>query len=474
MALCDTRKALTREKRSGALSHFHGDLASLEEEICGAGVQQRVRTFSQSGPGEILYALRLLGGIEDAALIVHGAVGCAASGAFFTAGAQAGGAAPAWYSTNLNERDTILGGEAKLREALLRAGKETSAKLIFIVGTPITAINNDEVNSLIEELQEELAPKIIYIDVNGFRTKNALSGYDTVFHALLKNLVEPRREVSTPFVNLLSSSENPRNLAAITELLRRLDISCNILPRFSSSRGICASGSALSSFSLNDSENEYMAAGLEESFNVPFVRTPVPIGTAATRTFLEKLALRCGKEAQAQKLIEEEERGAALWVSEKPLAGKRLFVEMDLHAAASFSACAGELGAQVSGMLIPSLDAGNLGKIKELAALPRTLPLLIGQGQQFEIANILAKHPADFYVGKAENAALAVRFGALPLVTDSLCFYGYAGIGELLRRIRQLEQGGGFFEFPQRESETRYTGEWLKKSGNWHVKVEVK
>jgi nitrogenase molybdenum-iron protein alpha chain len=456
------------------LSHFHGTLASLEEEILGTELRQRVRTFSQSGPGEILYALRLLSAIEDAAVVVHGAVGCAASGLFFNTRGGEGGETPAWYSTNLNETDTILGGEAKLRAALLRAGNETSARVIFIVGTPITAINNDDVNSLIEELQEESKSKIIYIDVNGFGTKNALSGYDAVFHALLQNLVEPRREPAAPFVNLLSSSENPRNLAAITELLHRMDIPCNIFPRFCSSRGIRISSGALASLSLNDSENEYMAAGLEETFGVPFIRTPVPIGDAATRTFLKKLAARCGKEAEAEKLIETEASGANAWLSKKPLAGKRVFVEMDLHAAISFAVCAGELGGEVSGMAIPCLDAGNRGKIKELAALlPRTLPLMIAQGQQFEIANILSKHPADFYVGKAENAALASGLGALPIVTDKLCLYGYAGIRELVRRIEQLH-GSDFREFPRGESETPYAGGWLQKSGNWHVKVEVK
>jgi nitrogenase molybdenum-iron protein alpha chain len=469
MALLDNRKTLSREKRNGALSHYHGTLASLLEDSPGTELPQRVRTFSQSTPGEILYALRVTSGIGDAAVVIHGAVGCAASGLFFNA-EQKG----SWYSTNLNESDTILGGDGKLRAALLRAYNEVSPKIIFIVGTPINAINNDDVNSVIREMGDELDSKIVYIEVNGFKTKNSLTGYDVVSHALLKNLVEPKQRWDFPFLNLISTSENPDDVAAAAELLRRLDIPFNILPQFSCSRGIRMAGSAIASISLNDSENEYLATGLEEQFGVPFVKTPVPIGSAAIRNFLKKAAAQFDRIPQAEALIQDEERTANVWMGKNPFAGKRIFIDMDLHAAVSFSALVEELGGEVSALALPNLDSRNSAKLKDLALLSRALPVVVAQGQQFEIANILAKHPADFYIGKSENAVTAARFGAYPLATDGLALYGYAGIRELLRRARRLEQDTGYAAILKRGAGAPYSAAWLKKSGNWHIKLEVK
>jgi nitrogenase molybdenum-iron protein alpha chain len=273
----------------------------------------------------------------------------------------------------------------------------------------------------------------------------------------------------------MSTSENPDNAFSAADLLRRLDIPFNILPQFSCSRGIRKAGSALASITLNDSENEYLATGLEEQFGVPFIKTPVPIGSAAIRTFLKKAAERFDRIPQAEALIQDEERAANVWVGRKPFAGKRVFIDMDLHAAVSFAALVEELGGEVSGLVLPNLDSRNSAKLKDLAPLSRTLPVVVAQGQQFEIANILAKHPADFYAGKSENAVTAARFGARPLVTDGLTLYGYAGIRELIRRARgKSEKASGYAELLAHNAGAPYSAAWLKKSGSWHIKLEVK
>ena len=129
MSFLEDRKALTREKRLSALSHFHGTLEGLIDETSGTEIKQRVRTYSQIHVDETIYAFDVLSKIEDAAIIVNGAIGCGNIG--LTQIDEAFG----WYSTNLVERDTILGGEDKLREAVIRAYEDQHPKAVFIIGT---------------------------------------------------------------------------------------------------------------------------------------------------------------------------------------------------------------------------------------------------------------------------------------------------------------------------------------------------
>ena len=95
MSFLDERKALTREKRLSALSHFHGTLEGLIDETSGAEIKQRVRTFSQIHVDETINAFDVLSKIEDAAIIVNGSVGCGNIG-LVNASENFN-----WYSTNL-------------------------------------------------------------------------------------------------------------------------------------------------------------------------------------------------------------------------------------------------------------------------------------------------------------------------------------------------------------------------------------
>ncbi|AEF84792.1 putative oxidoreductase/nitrogenase, component 1 [Treponema primitia ZAS-2] len=439
------------------------------EDSSGKELQSRVRTLTQSSPGEIIYALQAVSGIHDAVVIIHGALGCAASGVWFNSGENR-----SWYTTNLNESDTILGGDEKLRAAILRAYNENHPEAIFIIGTPIIAINNDDVDSVVIELSDELGCKIIYIDVNGFKTKNALSGYDVIFHGFLKHLVEPKQNPVKPFLNLFTVSESPDNVAAIVELLQVLDIPCNIVPRFSGLNGIRRASGALCSVSLDDAENEYIMTGLEEQYGVPVVKTNPPIGTAGVYDFIKKIAAHFDRNAQAETLIKDEEQKISGRRSKKPFAGKKILLEADLHRVVSFSSLIEELGGEISGIVIPHLDIQNAGKLKDLSILPRTVPFIVAQGQQFEIANVLNRYPADFYIGRSETAAAAARFGAIPLPLDGITYYGYRGIGEVVKRALKLGTNNNYVSLLGQKLGAPYSESWLKRSGNWYVKFEVK
>ena len=210
MSYYTERKMITREKRLSTISHFNGTFEQLKNESSGNEIKQKIRTFSQINEDEITSAIGALASIKHAAVIVHGVAGCATSNLYFNAEGDS-----TVYSTNLQEKDTILGSDAKLHKAISKIVEEVNPKVVFIIGTPVVAINNDDVNSVIYELEDEFNIKIIYIYTDGFKTKSSYTGLDIVAHSILRNLIErPDDDEKSDFLNIITFSESKKVSAA--------------------------------------------------------------------------------------------------------------------------------------------------------------------------------------------------------------------------------------------------------------------
>ncbi len=463
MSFIEDRKALTREKRLSALSHFHGTLEGLIDEVSGTEIKQRVRTLSQIHVDETIYAFNVLSKIEDAAIVVNGSIGCGNLG---IAHADQG---LGWYSTNLVERDTILGGDDKLREAVLRAYEEKHPKAIFIIGTPVVAINNDDINSVILELEDEVGVPIISIYTDGFKSKTPVTGYDIVTHSLLKNLVDKAPKEKEDFINIISFSENVEDLSAVVESVKELKIAYHIIPSFSTIDDIRAASRAKATVVLNPEEGEYLAKELEEVFNVPYISSEAPIGFRGTKNFLLKLAAFLGIEEKAIEYVDEVEAELTKSLSKDVLAGKRIFVDASFSKIPALTRYLKYLGGNVVGIGSPFIDLENRKQISKLDFLSKGTIVVVGNGQYFEKANALTKTDADIYISEFEGSSFAADEGVAVVAIKNIAIYGFKGVelihDTILKSLRYSEVAA--------IGESRYKATWKKKSGNWYVKQEV-
>ena len=463
MSFLDERKALTREKRLSALSHFHGTLEGLIDETSGTEIKQRIRTFSQIHVDETIYAFDVLSKIEDAAIIVNGSVGCGALGI-----AQEEVNNFSWFSTNLVERDTILGGDDKLREAILRANEEKHPKAIFILGTPVVAINNDDINSVILELEDEIGIPIISIYTDGFKSKTPVTGYDIVTHSLLKYLVDKNVDLKDDFINVISFSENIEDVASIAGILHELKIKFQVLPRFSSIEEIRRASKARATVVLNPEEGEYLAKELEEVYGVPYIESEAPIGFRGTKKFLVKLGNFLNIEDQILKYIEEAEAEISEQYISNILEGKRVFVDSSLSKVYGYGRLLTNLGGLVVGFSSPFVDLENRKQLKRLDFLQKNAVAIIGNGQQFEKANAIAKNSIDIFFSENIGNSFATDEGALVISTKNRVTYGFEGINSIVTSLKKL------LSFQNSETgRSSYKDAWKKRSGNWYVKQEV-
>ena len=463
MSFLDERKALTREKRLSSLSHFHGTLEGLIDETSGAEIKQRIRTFSQVHVDETMYAFDVLSKIEDAAIIVNGSIGCSALGI-----GQDQEKDFSWFSTNLVERDTILGGDDKLREAILRANEEKHPKAIFIIGTPVVAINNDDINSVILELEDEIGIPIISIYTDGFKSKTPVTGFDIVTHSLLKYLVDKNVDLKEDFINVISFSENIEDVASIAGILHELNIKFQVLPRFSSVDEIRKASKARATVVLNPDEGDYLARELQEVYGVPYIESEAPIGFRGTKNFLQRLGSFLNIEEQVVGYIDEAEAKISEQFVSNILEDKRVFVDASLSKVYGYGRLLTNLGGQVVGFSSPFVDLENRKQLKRFDFLNKNALAIIGNGQQFEKANELEKNGIDIYFSENVGNSFVTDEGAVVVSTRNRVTYGFEGVDVIIASVRRALRLQG-----KSTSGSSYKDSFKRRSGNWYVKQEV-
>ena len=133
----------------------------------------------------------------------------------------------------------------------------------------------------------------------------------------------------------------------------------------------------------------------------------------------------------------------------------------------------GEFGGTVAGLAVPYVDADNRDQLKRLERLTRSeIPVVVANGQPFEIANVLSKVGADYYIGGAGMTAFARRLGVTPISIARGSLYGFGGVREFARLLKAAN--GARSGVRRERPDIFYKAQWLAKSGNWHVKTEVK
>lgn len=460
-----------REKRLNTLSAYLSGAKPLLQELQQDNVQQRIRTFAQAAVDDVISALRLISGIKDAAVVIHGPRGCSASQLYFNGQS---GRPNRWIVTNLDEKDTIMGGEASLREAIIALYRRHHPSLLFIVATPVVAINNDDVFSVVEELREELGVAIIPVFSDGFKSKTGLTGYDAALHALLKYIPFEQETERQNFVNLLSVAENRQDIEEIERLGNALGLSVNLLPQTGALRNFIKAPQAKASIGLNADDCDYLGRVLEENDHVEFLRPDPPIGMSGTYRWLAAL----GKLADAPEKADEihaRESGRLKGLLEKQdFSGLKIYINLPAATAWGMAELVEELGATVAGLTVDHIDELHRLKFAEVSAKRPDLAVHIAQGQLFEQANILRRLNPDIYIGRAADAVWAARSGIAAISTDHLPIMGYQGVTAVLHQLQKRLGNRSFVQKLQENTALPYRPGWYSKSSNWYIKQEVK
>lgn len=462
------KRILTRERRTEAITAFQGTNKKMQEIFQeNDEIQQRIRTFSQDKKSELYEALHLLQSLKHIVVIVHGTLGDAAVFSAFSEQEND----VIWYSTALNERDSILGSDEKLRETILHAYEKESPEAIFIVGTSVVAINNDDVESVSRSLQREIPIPILLLYTDGFKTKAEINGIDIVLHELLKN-IKIKEKIEMTGLNILCVSQTSRNIEAIKQLVGITGITSRILIRGNSFQDIMQNAiDAEASLAIDEDESNVFIEGLRQKTKQKILSARTPIGNEGTAAWLRAIGKGFHQETKIEEYIEKQE---VFWEKQRqtqPFAGMSVFIAAKSREAIEIALFLQSLGAEICGISVPFIDRLNYAIFQ---LLPEDIFIHVGEGQLFEIANILTKSKPDVYIGAAGLSAWVAELDIVPISTENLLLYGYTGAKELIYRVSAAYRNRAFVRQLQKGKAVRYKQSWLKKNADWYVKAEVK
>lgn len=457
-----SKRTVTREARLHSIGAFYNQADRFAETCRNKKKIQRIRTFAQEYHSDLQFVLRLLARMPGTNVVIHGPRGCLS---LLPRDMGAGAERSCWAVTNLDERDVILGGETKLRGAIRQLCGRAHPKRVFVVTTPPVSINNDDAEALAAELEEELDVSIVVIPATGFRSKLGVMGYDEAQDALSLLLPPPSERPAEPYVNLISISESARDVGDAGQFLNRLGFAVNVLPNFSGERQLTLASGARASLELNHEEGGRLAAFLSDRYGVPAFSPAPPVGFEGTTVWERAVADALGTGGAAL-----EYTGGAQPENSDALRGLNLYLLLDPWYVAPCKAFFESLGATVCGVTVPFLDEGA----PALDALTGedAPPVHVAQGQGFELLKILERTAPDMVV--CQHTPSRAPLSGVPCVSlEQTGLFGRAAAARLLRAVTGARENAGFFHTLESNGAALYRPTWMKKSVDWHIKLEV-
>nr|WP_092071644.1 nitrogenase component 1 [Dendrosporobacter quercicolus]NSL49511.1 nitrogenase [Dendrosporobacter quercicolus DSM 1736]SDM28753.1 nitrogenase molybdenum-iron protein alpha chain [Dendrosporobacter quercicolus] len=479
-----------REERLRACNAYGGSSDKLVEKSKKGCLNGIKRKFSQTQGCQLNLSLAIINTIRDAVVIVHGPIGCG-GGSLSQAGVNkgfkqlrdSGSKGLLWVNTNLGENEVINGGEANLREAILYAEKEFRPSAIVIVNSCVPAIIGDDVDSVVEQAQQEVSARIVPVHCEGFKTKIQASAYDAVYHGILRNLMDNReREVrseedelellkekyrASRTVNVLNVSSMSRiDEYELVRILKALDLNLNILPCYAHPDDFYQATQAALNVSICATHDDYFVEHLKEKHNIPFILRTIPIGVKYTNRWVMDIARFFGIEEEAQRFIDQEVKllEEALEPYREIFKGKKVLIGGGEIRVVANAELLTYLGLEVVGLRAYHYDQFGDEMLGEQEVVQQ-VPFNVATGQPFEQANLNANLKPDLYMGHVGTNVWAAKQGipVLPLFQPSQLFLGYTGIFEVARRLARILRNPSFNRNLGANVKLPYFESWYEK-----------
>jgi nitrogenase molybdenum-iron protein alpha chain len=452
-----------REQRANGINVYYGKASELVRDAKDGKLHNCERKFQQSSGCVLNFYLTVrIPTIRGAVSVFHAPVGCSASALGYrelyrgipTALGRPEKYELRWLTTNLNEKDVVLGAAKKLEAAILEAERRYSPKAIFVLTSCTSGIIGEDIEGAVREVQGRVKAKIVPVHCEGVRSRLVQTGYDAFWHGVLKYLVRKPEKRQKDLVNVASMlSYTWQDRLEIKRLLGKLGLRANFVPEFASVEDFEQLSEAAVTAPLCPTYTDYLSRGLEQEFGVPYFMSPSPMGIAQTDEWLRQIAKYTGKEKEVEELIAEEHK---VWVPKmEAIRNEFLSLKGDGSKVSVLGALGQgrllsqtpyfhELGLDPSAAIAQDFDDLILEDTERMIKETGDFDILINTFQSAEQAHLAKKYDPDltltcpfqgsaFKRNKGMTRIHSLRGDALPTSAQS----GYAGAvacGEFLLR----------------------------------------
>ena len=196
------------------------------------------------------------------------------------------------FSTDMQEREIVFGGEKKLKQAIREAYDNFKPKAIAVFSTCPVGLIGDDVHAVCREMKDELGINIFGFSCEGYKGVSQSAGHHIANNGLFTHMVglDDTIKGGRYRVNLLGEYNIGGDAFEIERLFKRCGIT--LVSSFSGNSSIDAFANShtadLNLIMCHRSIN-YVAEMMETKFGVPWIKINF-IGAAATAKSLRKIA----------------------------------------------------------------------------------------------------------------------------------------------------------------------------------------
>lgn len=464
-----------RERRLKSVLTYQGTAADLNERSKSDSLKTAKRAYQQCSDCSQMCAATLTYAIQNAAVVVHSPIGCFSETSATDVGLESVSRARGTQlgrvqavCTNIQEKDTVYGAVEKLRYAIDEAQRRYHPQAIFVQSSCAAGIIGDDIESVTEQKAEEYGIPIVPVFCEGFKSRIWTTGFDAVFHGILRKMVQPPRQRRDDVVNIF----NFMGSDSFSPLLGKLGLKANYLVPLADVDAITHMSEAACTAHICETLATYIAKGLEQEYGVPEVKAPAPFGLEWTDEWLREVARHTGREHIVEDVIaaEHERIQPALDRVRKELDGATVFVFAGDSYAHSLTNMAIDLGLKPVGVTTLHHDQ----RTDEGGAETDTLGRLIHERgdianftvcnrQPYQMLKVIRDANPDLLIVRHMNMTIMGTKLGIPTVLEgdvnvSAGYDGLVGLGERLlkaaRGKRLLRNIADHVEWP-------YTDWWL-------------
>lgn len=466
-----------RENRLGSITGFEGTASELVKCSREGKLTDGTRSFSQCMGCSSSTALCQLSMIQDAAVINHAPVGCSGDFPRFNFTYKAGqmernipDSMGQYFNTNIEEKDTVFGATKKLEETIREVYKRVQPNAIFITTSCASGIIGDDVESVANDLSEELGIPVVACYCEGFKSKIWTTGFDSAYHAIVRKIVKPpeKRTNKVNIINFFGSH-------IFDELLNSLGYEPEYIVPYSTIGQLEHISEAAATIQICPTLGTYIGAVLEDVYGVPEIKSPPAYGILATDNWLRELGRVLDRSEEIEKIIEREHERVIPKLKEyrDKLKGKTAYLTAGAAHGHAIIALLKELGLEVQGAAIfhhdPIYDNENVAS-DALAHAVNTYGDVANYNvcnkQSFELINILNRVKPDIMISRHTGMThWASKLGIPSLLVDDEQFsFGYEGLLKYAERILETLDNIEFVANLAKHSKIPYTKWWLEQN----------
>jgi nitrogenase molybdenum-iron protein alpha chain len=468
-----------REGRLGSISGYCGALQDLVAQSHCGSLKNRERCFSQSSMCLSMCAVGQLLGIRDIAVVYHAPSGCCAgaAGTYILANQIAAriGASndSVMVGTDLDEHDTVFGAAEGVRKIAYEVYQKFKPKAIFVASSCVTGVIGEDLDSLCEELSEELPVPVESVHCEGFKSRIWASGFDIADHAVMRSIVKPPKE-KRPVINFKNFFESHRK--EITAIFARFGVTPQFLYMNSTVEELSHISESLATVCVCGTLGTYLGNALEEKYGVPYIRTINFLGVTGFEKWLREIGKAIGKEKEIDAYLAEEREKYLPEITElkKELKGLRAVIGMGPGYTYEVARVLQELGIEVvwaaawhydyrydNGAVPPAMDYLKTES-------PNDIGFSVADMQNYEILNIINRYRPDIYFSRHPGSTVwAIKQGVAAFyVADEYSIFGYKGMLQFVKSVADVIRNRSFEKNLAARCKLPYTDWWYRQAND--------